>query len=227
MQTPELVALNGAVASPAHEGIRIHHTQLVGDSLNMDEALENVTAITESSRINLSSTVERVSDCNSSLVRYADDVGVLAIASARATELDSMNAGVLERLIVHWKIGDWEWEDRKDHDQSTGSQAARAMHMIDRFRELAWSELYTICGRVQREKTCFYAVTRLRKDGFLIRRKQGRLEYFGLGPIVRNNIPVSGDRDRRDPVAFEAEMEAGRALIASRPRAIAVGPLAN
>jgi hypothetical protein len=76
-------------------------------------------------------------------------------------------------------------------------------------RQLVWSELYTICGRVPREKTYFYAVTRLRKDGFLIRQKQVRLEYFGLGPIVRDNIPVSGDRDRRDPVAFEAAMEAG------------------
>jgi hypothetical protein len=108
MQTPELVALNGAVASPAHEGIRIRNTQLVGRSLNMDEALENFTAITESGQINLSSTVERASDYNSSLVRYVDNVGVLAIASARAAELDSMNADVLEHLIVHWKIGDWE-----------------------------------------------------------------------------------------------------------------------
>jgi hypothetical protein len=99
--------------------------------------------------------------------------------------------------------------------------------MIVRFGELVWSELYTICGRVQREKTCFYAVTRLRRDGFLIRRKQGTLQYFGLGSVVRNNIPVSGDQDRGDPVAFEAAMAAGRALIASRRRTIAVGPLAN
>jgi hypothetical protein len=209
MQTPELVALNGAVASPAHEGIRIRHTQLVGRSLNMDEALEYVTAISESYQIDLSSTVERASDYNSSLVWYADDVGVLAIASAGATELNSMNADMLERLIVHWKIGDWEWKAKKDHNRNTGSQAARALHMIVRFWELAWSEIYTTYGRVHREKTCFYAVTRSRKDGFLIRRKQGRLEYFGLGPIVRDNISASGDEDRRDPVAFEAAMEAG------------------
>jgi hypothetical protein len=116
MQTPELVALNGAVASPAHEGIRIRHTHLVGRSLNMDEALENLTAITESGRINLSSTVERASDYNMSLVLYADDVGLLAIVSAGVTELDSMSTDVLERLIVHWKIGDWEWKAKKDHD---------------------------------------------------------------------------------------------------------------
>jgi hypothetical protein len=152
---------------------------------------------------------------------------VLAIASAGTTELDSLNADVLERLVVHWRIGDWEWEAQRDHDRNTGSQAARALHMIVRFGELVWSELYTICGRVQREKTCFYAVTRLRRDGFLIRRKQGTLQYFGLGSVVRNNIPVSGDQDRGDPVAFEAAMAAGRALIASRRRTIAVGPLAN
>jgi hypothetical protein len=116
MQTPKLVALTGTVASPAHEGICIRRTQLVGRSLNMDEALENVTAITESGRINLSSTVERVSDYNLSLVRYTDDAGVLAITSARATELDSMNADMLERLIVHWRITDWGWEAPRDHD---------------------------------------------------------------------------------------------------------------
>jgi hypothetical protein len=104
MQTPELVALNGPVASPAHEGIRIRHTQLVGRSLNMDKALENITAITESGRIDLSSTVERASDYNLSLDWYADDAGVLAIASAGATELDNANAGVLQPLIIHWKI---------------------------------------------------------------------------------------------------------------------------
>jgi hypothetical protein len=123
--------------SPAHEGIRIRHTQLVGRSLNMDEALENVTAITKSGRIDLSSTVERASDYNLSLVQYVDDAGVLAIASARATELDSVNADVLERLVVHWRIGDWEWEVfQRDHDRNTGSQAARALHMIVRFGEL-------------------------------------------------------------------------------------------
>jgi hypothetical protein len=193
MQTPELVALNGAVASPAHEGIRICHTQLVGCSLNMDEALENITAITKSGRIDLSSTVEWASDYNLSLVWYTDDAGVLTITSAGATELDSMNADMLERLIVHWRIGDWEWEAQRDQDRNLGSQAACALHMIVRFGELVWSELYTICGRVQGEKTCFYAVTHLRKDGFLIRQKQGRLEYFGLGYVVWNNIPVSGD----------------------------------
>jgi hypothetical protein len=98
-------------------------------------------------------------------------VGVLAIASAGATELDSMNADVLERLIVHWRIGDWEWEAKKDHDRNTGSHAACTLHMIARLGELAWSELYTICGCVQREKTCFYPVTRLKKYGFLIKRK--------------------------------------------------------
>jgi hypothetical protein len=64
MQSPELVALNGAVASSAHEGNRIRHTQLVGCSLNMDEALEKVATITESGRIDLSSTVEWASDYN-------------------------------------------------------------------------------------------------------------------------------------------------------------------
>jgi hypothetical protein len=222
MQTPELVALNGAVASPAHEGIRIRNAQLVGRVLNIDEALENVTTITKSGWIDLSSTVERASDYNSSLVWYADDAGVLAIASARMTKPDSVNADILEGLIVHWRFGDWEWRAQRDHDRHPGSQAARALHMIVRFGELVWSELYTICGRVQREKTCFYAVTRLRRDDFLIRRKQGRPVYFGLGPVVRDNIPISGDRDRRDPVAFEAAMAAGRALIASRRRTIVV-----
>jgi hypothetical protein len=70
----------------------------------MDEALENVTAITESGRIDLSSTLDRASDYNLSLVRYADGAGVLAIASAGATELDNANAGVLQPLIIHWKI---------------------------------------------------------------------------------------------------------------------------
>jgi hypothetical protein len=193
----------------------------------MDEALENVSAITKSGRIDLSSTVEWALDYNSSLVRYADNAGVLAIASAGATELDSVNANMLERLVVYWRIEDWEWEAQRDHDRNTGSQAAHALHMIVHFGELVWSELYTICGPVQREKICFYADTRLRKDGFLIRRKQGRLQYFGLGSVVRNIVPVSGNQDRRDPVAFEAAMAAGRALIASRRRTIAVGPLAN
>jgi hypothetical protein len=49
----------------------------------------------------------------------------------------------------------------------------------------------------------------------------------GVDLNTLDNIPVSGDRYRRDPVAFEAAMEAGRALIASRPRALAVCPLAN
>jgi hypothetical protein len=54
-----------------------------------------------------SSTVERASDYNLSLVRYADNAGVLAIASAGATELDNLNAGVLQCHIIHWKVGNW------------------------------------------------------------------------------------------------------------------------
>jgi hypothetical protein len=84
MQSPELVALNGAVASPAHGDIRDRHTQLVGRSLNMDEALENITAITESGRIDVSSTVEWLSDYNLSLLRYADDAGVRVIRTRQA-----------------------------------------------------------------------------------------------------------------------------------------------
>jgi hypothetical protein len=137
--------------------------------------------------------VERASDYNSSLVQYAGNAGVLAIASAGATELDNMNVDVLQHLIIHWKIGDWEWKAGKDHKRYTGSLAARALHMIVRFGELAWNELYTICGRVCGRKTCCYVIRRLRADGFLIRRKEGRLEYIGLGPIVRDNVTVTGD----------------------------------
>jgi hypothetical protein len=116
LRLPSCKPLNGAVASPAHEDIRIRHTQLIGCSLNMDEALENVTAITENGRIDLSSTLDQASDYNLSLVWYADDAGVLVIASAGATELDNANANMLQRLIIHRKIGNWEWEAKRDHN---------------------------------------------------------------------------------------------------------------
>jgi hypothetical protein len=176
----------------------------------MDEALENVTAITESGRIDVSSTMERASDYNLSLVGYADDAGVLIVASAGATELENVHADVLQRLIINWEIGDWEWKAKKDHRRYTGSLGAHALHMIVRFGELACSEIYGICGRSRGEKTCCYAVVkRLTIDGFLIRRKVGRLEYFGLSPIVTDNVPITGIRACRDPVAFDAAMEVG------------------
>jgi hypothetical protein len=216
MQSPELVPLNGAVASPAHGDIRVCKTQLVGRSLNMDEALENVTAFTESGRIDITSTVDRAADYNQDLVQYRNDARVLAIAAAGAAELDSVNVDVLQCLIMHWEIGGWVWEAKKDHKRYTGSIAARALHMIVRFGELAWSDLYTICGRVCGEKNCCYAIQRLRSDDYFVRRKEGRLEYFRLSPIVPDNVPVTGNRCRRDPVAFEATLKAGRVLIASR-----------
>jgi hypothetical protein len=97
--------------------------------------------------------VDWAADYNRDLVQCRNDARVLAIAAAGAAELDSVNAGVLQCLIKHWEIGGWEWEaKKKDQKRYNGSIAARALHMIVCFGELAWSELYTICGCVCGEK---------------------------------------------------------------------------
>jgi hypothetical protein len=216
----ELAPILGPIASPANTIIRRRRSGLEIRQSIMDVDLENVTALTEDGSVDMVATEDRAVHYNNTLIKFNEDAGLLTIDTEGASQLDGVNVDMVEKLILHWRIYTWVWycPNVPNRRRTTGPFAARVLHLVVRFGDLTLREIYTLCGRVYGEQTVCYAYKHLVTDRFLIKGKLGRAYLLKLGRKVKRHVLVFGDRDNRDEVAFEAAMQAGRVIIASRRR---------
>jgi hypothetical protein len=206
------------IASPENRVLRNRDLQLQGVSLRLDHALDNLPAMTENGEIDIVASQSIADHFNRDLVGFQREEALFRIATDGASQVDRATFDLVDRLILVLGVLTWVWNcpNGNDHNRNTGPVAGRVLHWIVRFGALTYGELYTLCGVVYGEKTCCYAIQRLKDDNYLVQRNLGRAQLLGLNDVVHTNIPTFGNRGDRDEAAFEVELAAGREVIRSR-----------
>jgi hypothetical protein len=219
MQAPQLSPLAGAVASRSNRHLRNSLTQLTARQLNLDAGRDNLAVVTPTGHVDVPATLVLLTQHNEARDIIQDEEEIQQITVVGAAKVDKAVGSMALDIMNALHVPDWRWESTNglDHARNIGAHATRTFFMLVCFRALFWNEIYTLCGQNHGEKNCQKGVKRLVERGFLDdQRKVGRKHLIVLTPRFRHVIPGAGVREHRDEIAFQAEIEAGLAMIQAR-----------